>query len=712
MYKDPDQELHVVNRKLRTYPSRSLVGSTGRRLWADCIVSVPGFEGTIDFIHKINLPRLFTVTCDQADVYEPSVSDWHPSYNEFHFRSSRFSVDEIKFITWNDCAVSFQQWTNSGSRPLTLTLNGPEGAVLAEPSVMKFTVPVTEYGFEIAAAVTFSHPELADGLVLGPGESVCVRAACALGIAGESSEEDLVSIARHYSCGSESPEELLSAQRKEYASFFEQLPSFTSNDPLLDKTWLYRWFILRHNLTDPRWGNIRHFAFYEGRSHKMTKAPRKPTGWEFTKIIPLSVPLHLTDLRWAGDPTYGRESLLNLRDNQADNGVFPCIFTDHTTPQENSYANYTGWAAYRFYLVHPDKAFFADILPMLKKQIAGERRLHGNGADELFIEYKHAMTGKEYQPSYWYFHGFPDNCKDPATYTPLKRVDRSIYYYLNLLGTAALCRELGDSDADMFASLAERVREDVLNKMWDEQTHFFYDLHYQTDEKAFVKNIVGFYPYWAGITGPEHREGLDYLFREDAFATEFPYPSVSVDCPVFQAEGSWKRNFFKGRNGCMWDGPTWPYTDSIVLDALASVSKENGHRYDAEFAKAFRSYSLLHYTGGDLSKPYLVEHYNSVTGEPISDEPDYNHSFYIDLVIRHIAGLDVTPTSLVLDPVHMGLACFCLDHLSVRGHSVRITYRESGTEDASGIPEGYRLYVDGNEVFSAPELTRTEYPLP
>ena len=37
-----------------------------------------------------------------------------------------------------------------------------------------------------------------------------------------------------------------------------------------------------------------------------------------------------------------------------------------------------------------------------------------------------------------------------------------------------------------------------------------------------------------------------------------------------------------------------------------------------------------------------MEHYNAETGEMLSDEPDYNHSFYIDLIIRQVAGLEPT----------------------------------------------------------------------
>lgn len=59
-------------------------------------------------------------------------------------------------------------------------------------------------------------------------------------------------------------------------------------------------------------------------------------------------------------------------------------------------------------------------------------------------------------------------------------------------------------DADAYHEQAESIRADILQKMWDVESAFFYDLHHETDEKAQVKNIVGFYPAWAQVIDGEH----------------------------------------------------------------------------------------------------------------------------------------------------------------------------------------------------------------
>jgi hypothetical protein len=155
---------------------------------------------------------------------------------------------------------------------------------------------------------------------------------------------------------------------------------------------------------------------------------------------------------------------------------------------------------------------------------------------------------------------------------------------------------------------------------------------------------------------------------------------VSPECPVFQPGGSWKGHFLKGRNGCMWDGPTWPYTNSVVIDSIAEVSRANRHQYDDLFAHFFWKYALLHFRNNDGQTPYLVEHYHSMTGEPISDEPDYNHSYLIDMIIRQVVGLNLAEDgSVTVDPVDVGLEYFALENVKVQERMISVSFdRQNG----------------------------------
>ena len=70
-----DTYLQHKNRTLRTRPGKLLLGSTGARLFADYLDPAPGFIGRIDFIHKLNLPGIFTF--GNHMVSQPSVYEIH-----------------------------------------------------------------------------------------------------------------------------------------------------------------------------------------------------------------------------------------------------------------------------------------------------------------------------------------------------------------------------------------------------------------------------------------------------------------------------------------------------------------------------------------------------------------------------------------------------------------------------------------------------------
>jgi len=709
---DWDRQLRARGKSLRTRPGALLLGSTGARLWADYLDPVPGFRGRFDFIHKTNIPLLFSVEHDLVPRLEPCRATWHPSHLRLEYDGERLGFREDKFISWEDVAVSCQTWVNRSSTDLRLRLT-TYGEAFAEgrDGALYGHFAIEAYGFAVDGVVVPSDPALLHGLCVRPGEARTLIVAAAFGIGGQDAAESLRGRAAAHIDARRAPAAVVGRQRRAYEEWFSKAPRFRSSDPLLDRTWAYRWFLQRHNLADPRYGRLQHPLFYEGRSHKKGKTPFGKGGWEFSKLIPLSAPLHLMDARWYRDPVYAAGEMRTMAAAQDEDGLF-CAMT--VTERLHSFANFFAYAAYQWYLVHRDADLLRELLPALKRQVAGWRKVYGTDRDALMIEWRHTRTGKEYQPSYWYFHDFPQNPKDASTYTHVKRVDRTVYHYLNTLGVARLCALLGDPEAEAFEGAAAGIRRDVLGKMWDGQTEFFYDLHHETDAMALVKNIVGFYPAWAGMTDARHDGLIEHLLNRQEFFTGCPFPSVSADSPAFAAEGGWLGRFFiKGRNGCMWNGPTWPYTNAIALDALAAESRRLEHRFDAEFMYALREYSYLHFQGRDLEQPGLVEHYSSRSGEPLSDEAEYHHSYYVDLIVRHVAGLSVEADRLVFDPLDTGLDHFRLDGLRVAGHEVRITYGRPGERDLpAGMEAGYRVVVDGETVLARDALCgRAEWGL-
>lgn len=690
--------LYYKGRCLRTRAGKLLMGPTGKRLFVDYLDKVPGFCGRIDFIHKVNLTSLFRIRCSAQDNFETAETVWYPSMLTMNFENGRIRFFEIKFITYDDCAVSCQSWTNKMGVPMKISLEVQaemcETSVDSKTGCILLKSPKTQHGYSIGVSVKTDIGLEKGPINLMPGESISFTAVAAVGNLETESFESIIQRSVSFF---QQGVNYVERHNREYQDFFENAPQFRSSDEVLNKVWWYRWFILRHCLAEPNFGYLQGAVMYEGRSHKTTKDPFNSKGWEFSKLINLSTPLHITDMRWHSNRQLVYQMIYNMLNNVDENGIFCSAYVDRRL---HAYANYGIWAIYQLWQVDGNSDFIREILPKLKDYVSNEARIYGNESDHLQIEVKHNRTGKEYQPSYWYFHNYPQNPKDPSGYTPLKRVDRSIYHYKNVLGLAKLCKAVGDGDYALYERMAEDIKNDVLSKMWDEETGFFYDLHYETDQKAMVKNIVGIYPYWADITEARHLKGLELLFDEKYFNTPCPFPSVARDCKAYRPEGGWMGNFIKGRDGCVWCGPSWPYTTGIALDAIAIQSKKYGHRYDKQFAHFLREYSLQHFRDRDIAKPYLVEHYNAETGEPLSDEADYNHSFYIDLIISHVAGVNITEDGIKFDPMDVDLDYFVLENLNIRGDIYRITYRKEGCNmpEASYIPYGYNVFKNGVKI--------------
>lgn len=692
-----DDYLRQKNRTLRTLPGRLLLGTAGSRLFADYLEPAAGFCGRIDFIHKMNLPGLFSVACQAAPVMEPAESEWYPSHLDFQYENSAVRLEEQKFITWEDCAVSCQKWTNKTDRVVRLEfqvlgeweMQSKGGCICLERYCKNHDLTV------IGAICSDNGIHLQKALELPARASVEFTIIAVMGEGGSQDTEECARNAKKYLAENRTITACVERQCVKYGAWFEGVPFFESDNALLNKTWWYRWFLLRHNYAEPQCKNMKHGVFYEGRSHKVTKKLYQPAGHEFTQLIPLSTPLHLMDCRWKRDGRECSETVLSLADSADEEGNFCTMMVDKFGAV---YGNFSGWALYQLYLVKENVQLVQKVLPVFQKNVRAVWSGSKNESDNLPICRDHRRTGKEYQPSFWYFNGYPDHAGDRDSFTRLKRVDLAVYLYLNALGVGRLCDAVKMGDAAEFYRLADALKKEILCEMWDEETGFFYDLHHENGKKALVKNVVGIYPLWAGITDETHLRLLEYYFSQNGFATGSGFASVAADCPVFAPQGGWKGDFFKGRNGCVWDGPSWPYTTGIALDAIAQQSKLHGHRFDKAFAKYLHEYSLEHYRDRNLEMPYLVEHYDCVTGEALSDEADYLHSFYIDLIVRHVAGISPTQDGFEIDPINIGLEHFVLEKIFIKGRQIDVSYQKN---------DHYTVKVDNKQVFSEKEPVRT-----
>lgn len=694
-----DKMLATSNRVLRAYPGRFLFGPTGERLFADCLTKRPGFCGNIDFIHKVNLDMLFEIECSEHMHWYTAETMWYPSHLLLMYKDDVVEFYESKHMNRDDTAFCNQTWINHGTEPYTLQLKVcPSGCINTRSrGYYFFQMPQPLRDYRVGGCVGWQFE--GNTITVAPGEKVNFIVAA---VVGNMETETMASITDKLDAFLKkglTPDEYSDESIAAYQKFFDQVPVFTSDDLLFDKTWWYRWYILRNATSTPNFGYLQYPTVYEGRAHKTSKTPPLSVrGWEFSRLINLSSPLQMTDYRWFPDKELLHQFVRGYMTTGDENGVLQSVFTNH---RGGGFANFLIWAIYRMYLVDGDKEFLKEILPKAKAVVDGTTKVYSSENDLLQVEKKHQRTGKEYQPSYWYFTDFPTNGRDKSKITPLKRIDSSVYHYLNIKGLGLMMQAVGDPESEKYLEMAKTLADQINEKTWDETTKFYYDLHYQTDEKAMVKNIVGIYPYWAEISDELKLEGLEKLFDPAYFNTGSVFSSVARDCVAYAPYGGWMGTM-RSRDSCMWDGPSWPYTNGIALDAIGRQSKLHVHRYDEQFGEFLRKYARQHYRNGNMAEPYLVEQYHAETGENLSDEPDYNHSYFNDLIVTYVAGVDVYEDRVVINPLDIGLKYFHLYNLQIRGKCFDIELTKDGM---------FVVKVDGKLISETKGFAKVHVPL-
>lgn len=704
-----DKELKYEERTLRAYPGKLLFGPTSKRFFADCLDRKPGMCGNIDFIHKINIDTLFTIKTNWDLDFTSAKTTWYPSKLKMEMETEEVAFKEVKMAAWEDIPFTVQWWKNKTEEDLVLELAvEPTGCQVSwEEGYGYFETGEVAHTLSICVLSGWNGSK-SHTLIVKPGEEVSFVCAAAMGNAAQEGKADLKKKLDAFFALGLSGEGYIEKFGKEYQTFFDQAPKFTSSDPVLNQTWFYRWYILRNCTTQPGFGYLQNTTVYEGRAHKTGKnVPLKSSGWEFSRLICLSSPLQLTDYRWYPDKEMLQDIIRGVYATAEEDGICQSTFVNH---KGSPFSNYITWATYRNFLLDGDKEFVKEMIPVMKKCVDGNTEKYGADNDYLQFEVRHQRTGKEYQPSYWYFlEEYPSIDNTKHTQMPTKRVDTSIYHYLNIKGLYKMMEAVGDPESTKYKEMAETLASQINEKMWDSETQFYYDLNRDTDEKAMVKNIVGIYPYWAEISNDDQLDGMEKLFDKEYFNTGSVFSTVAKDCIAYAPHGGWM-GVMKSRDSCVWDGPSWPYTNGVALEAIGRQSKLHGHKFDKEFAEFLRKYSLQHYRNNVLGQPYLVEQYHAESGENLSDEPDYNHSYYLDLIMSFVAGINVTETEIVIDPLDIGLSYFRLEDVVVCGKKLSVTYaKKARPQDQQEA--GLMVYLDGKLVARAETLQELKVSL-
>ena len=264
----------------------------------------------------------------------------------------------------------------------------------------------------------------------------------------------------------------------------------------------------------------------------------------------------------------------------------------------------------------------------------------------------------------------------------------SSYLYADALALSKTAALLGkEEERRGWKIKADSLRREINRVNWNRE-HGFYETLYENGYAANVRELVGYVPFIYGIPPKERDTAFAELWKKDGFFGKYGPTTAERRHPDFNKHFD---------HECLWNGPSWPYATTQVLDALITVLHRGSDFVTPEdFLRLLKIYAHSH--RDDDGTLFLDENLDPDTGKWIARDIlkekgtldrgiFYNHSAFIDPVIRGLCGvIPGEDETVTVHPLCGGLEYYSLDGVNVRGRELSVEY-EKGC--------GLKISVDG-----------------
>lgn len=299
------------------------------------------------------------------------------------------------------------------------------------------------------------------------------------------------------------------------------------------------------------------------------------------------------------------------------------------------------------------------------------------------------------------------------------------------LALSKIAAELGNKQEEKYYKEKAALLRNLINeRLWDRNGNFYKVIPLNGENKfSYARELHGFTPWYFNIPLGQYSSAWSQLMDKDGFYAPHGPTTTEQRCPGFTIS-------YEGHE-CQWNGPSWPYSTSVTLVAMANLlnnytqSDVSGIDYMTVLKQYSTSHQLIKEDGTIL--PWIDENLNPFTGDWISRTrlktwkngtwdagkggvergKDYNHSTFCDLIISGLIGIrPQEENKLVVNPLISDgwWDYFCLDNISYKNSIITVVYDKSGKRYNKG--QGFMVYVNGKLIKKTDKIEKIEMAIP
>jgi hypothetical protein len=264
------------------------------------------------------------------------------------------------------------------------------------------------------------------------------------------------------------------------------------------------------------------------------------------------------------------DGLIAYRHGPRGRGEYPHYSRIHADTMATTSAPFYNWINYEIYLADPDESFLREAFASGKKYM---RWLldHRDADDDGLLEW--GPYGIIENVRDWYNAVFQvsaerylDVDKEDIS-DELECLDLSLMAINEMKYLVLMAKELGlMAEAIEWQIEIDQMSRLVNDKLWDEETGFYYHINRTDDSWFFLERdlrrqeIIGFLPMWAGVCSKERAAILvETLTDKSKFWRKYGVPTLSADDEWFSPYVDYC---------CKWNGPVWLLWDYMVFRGL------------------------------------------------------------------------------------------------------------------------------------------------